>query len=280
MASWGETHMERETQVGGGKPSAAASARPEPPYELERGASEFDLAMFDAVESTEIQGLLKRCMDGTEPLPRPLGPSEPRKLSALAINIVLMKVAGYKGPEIAEVLGVHRHYVTAVTRHPYGQKIITALLPRAVAASLDVRSRLKNMAVALAERTYEVGMTTEDENVLTRITFGMMDRAGYATQQELRVKHSAPGLAGGARALDRLASAIEASARVDQIVTADYKIIESEVSAPLSLPAGGAVSGAAQESGPESRLSGAREGLSVPHDGSSAVESPLEVRHA
>jgi hypothetical protein len=276
MGRWDDENLERETRVGGQVTSARASGRPSGPPSApqvapkpveEHPLTAFDASMLEATDSEEIKGLITRCMDGTEPLPRPLHPFEMRKFSPQAVNVVLMKVAGFKTGEIVEMTELHPVSIRSYVKHPYGQKILQALLPKAVVAALDMRTRFKGWAANLAERIYSVGMTTEDENVAARITFGMMDRAGWGPSQEIKHRHGASAsLVSSAKSIDRLTAALDASRRVDEIVSVDYKIIEGP-SAGL-LASGSAGSGTSGES--------RGEGVSVTQADSQAGQ-PLRV---
>lgn len=259
--------LDRETQIAALNRAVAPASAASGDEPFDRGAAlapvdQIDQAMLDALANPELKGLLSRLMDGTEPYDRPLHPWEPRRFSVVNINTILMLAAGWRGTEVARSLGLERGRVSTIKNHPYGRKLLRALLPESVKSTLDVRARIKGYASDLLERLYEYGMSTEDPNVVARIGFGMMDRAGYSPVQKVDQRHRHE-LVLSEKVADRLATAMEHSQRAREIQTVDCEV----------LPAGSGVVGAPAL--PDGR---AAEVLSRPSSGSQSVELPAARR--
>lgn len=117
--------------------------------------------------------------------------------------------------------------VSVILKHPYGRQLMAALLPYTAVQALNMKTKIQGYAAQLVDRLYEVGMDSEDEQVVARIGFGMMDRAGFSAPREAKISHT-HSMAAPAASINRLSQALEESMQVSQIpVEADYEIIES-----------------------------------------------------
>lgn len=216
-----EEGLEKEAQIvqeSGAKTLAAGE-----PRSLAEEVDTLSMVLGESKHSIYIRGLIDRLMSGTEQLERPLKPWEPEKLNAAHINMVMLKAAGFKNVEIAEILGFGRDQgrISVIICHPGSQKLLRALIPLTVGRAIDVKTRMTSYASQMLERLYDIGMASSDEKVVTRIGFGLLDRAGFGAVKEVKNTHEYKGPASQIKAL---AKALSDSKRVDEVVDANYSI--------------------------------------------------------
>jgi len=179
-------------------------------------------AMVDGSRLTpEVQGLIQRCLEGTEPAE--LRGWEQARFTPGHINIVLMKVAGFKNREIAQALKLTATNVAIVVNHPYGRKIMAALVPESVPRVLDIRTRMEAYASEILDHVVDLALATDDVDKARQVGFGLLDRIGHGPIQKginAQVPPSALGFDGKSEGnphlLGRLASALEESNRLDK----------------------------------------------------------------
>lgn len=174
----------------------------------------------------EVQALISRCMEGTEPLSRELKHNEARKLSAQHIVWIGLRAAGWRVREIARVTGFDTYTIHLLLRHPYARKLLDALVHRNTVRVLDIRTRLEEYTAELVDHVFGLAMAEEDTETVAKVTFGFLDRAGFGPTSKtvseetknvnLRATASASGLA-------RLASALEGSQVVSREVMASWR---------------------------------------------------------
>lgn len=237
--------------------SAEESLRPEVHLANEPGISSVEVALAEldaagegAGLSPELQGLIDRMLDGVEPLERPLKTWEPVKFSPVHINICTLRAAGFKGVEIARIMDIDPQRVSITLRHPWGQKLIRALVPKNVVRVIDIRTRLDEYASDLLDHSFGLALKSEDPEVVSKITFGILDRAGYAPKPSGSGdtgNHVAPPSAREST-MQRLASAMEDSNAINREIMPSWtpRRPPEETS---GLPVGGAV-GSSQEIAP------------------------------
>lgn len=193
--------------------------------ELSRG----DAALQELDEQVEasrltpvVQDLIQRMMDGSEPYGRDLKPYEPMKFTPIHINICTLKAAGFRGNEIAQMVGLEAARVSIIIRHPYGVKLVSAIVPRNSARVLDIRTKMVEYADDLLDETFKLAMEEKDLDKMSKVTFGLLDRAGYAP----KATHSDEKTRGtgleNAHLLSRIATAITESDQVTKQIMPGY----------------------------------------------------------
>jgi hypothetical protein len=205
--------------------------------------------------SPEVLAMMDRMMDGVEPVDRPLKTWEQVKFSPMHINICTLRAAGFKGSEISRIMGADQARISVTINHPYGRKLIKALVPQNAVRVIDIRTRLDEYASDLLDATFGLAMRSEDPEVVSKITFGILDRAGYAPKPP---EHSGQVANQHGTASDtvmqRLAVAMEGSNAVNREVMPSWTPREPP-EGPSGLSVGEAV-GSSQESAPPGRVSG------------------------
>lgn len=187
---------------------------------------EFDRDVFDeAVEASrltpEIQELIQRMMEGTEPYGRDLKHWEVVKFAPWHVNICTLRAAGFKVVEVAQIVGSAPANVSVVLRHPYGVKLVQALVPRGTIKVFDIKTRLEDYASDLLDKTHKLAMESQDVGEVSKVTFGLLDRAGYQPKPPEGAK--APGSLLGDSTLRRLTAALGESSQVDSEVMPGWR---------------------------------------------------------
>ena len=178
--------------------------------------SAFTDEIRESARSEGFKALIGRLMDGSEPLSRPLTNHEPKKFNPAHVQIVMLRVAGWRPHEIADLTGYDRFYVCVVLRHPYAKRLIQELLPSSVTAALDMQETLESYSKSIVHRLGNIALTTQDEQVAARVGFGILDRAGYTPVRQVVAQHE-HRLRGGHEELGRIATALEKSQRVREL---------------------------------------------------------------
>ena len=175
--------------------------------------------------SAETKLLISRCMDGSEPLDRPLKDYEPTKLSNVAVNAVMLKAAGFRGADIERLIGMQQATVSIICNHPYGKKILHSLLHEQGSRVLDIKTRLAEGASRLMNHALNLALMEADTETVAKVTFGFLDRAGFGPTQ--KHEHSSESKAGALSQqspyLSRIATALEQSDRINTQVMPTYK---------------------------------------------------------
>lgn len=172
--------------------------------------------------SPQVQEMIQKMLEGKEAYGRDLKPYEPLKFTPTHINICTLKAAGFKGREIAEMVGLDQARVSIILRHPYGAKLIGAIVPRNSARVLDIRTKMVEYADELLDLTCGLALKEQDLDKVSRVTFGLLDRTGYGPKAPV-----ADGKAGGqglenAHLLGRIAGALLESRQVNQDIMPGY----------------------------------------------------------
>lgn len=182
---------------------------------------QLDAATEESI-SPEVRDLISRCMDGTEPHSREFKPYEPLKFNTQHITMALMRAGGFRVGEIAQVLGTVPSRVSQILWHPYSIQIIRAMMHHQGARVIDIRTRLEEHASEILERMVELTLKEEDLDKVSKVGFGLLDRAGYGTQQKQASPSSAAPSATDST-LARLASALDESKQVDEVIMPTFK---------------------------------------------------------
>lgn len=166
----------------------------------------------------ETQALVQRCMDGTEPYGRELKYWEPKAFNPINIMTVMLASAGFKAVQIEEIQGIDKARISVILRHPYGRKILYAMMNRQGSRVLDIKTRLEEYASDLIDKVYIEAMAEKDLKISSAITFGLLDRAGYGVTTKVETKSTAVAVSASEHTMQRLASAMEGSNIVDSLV--------------------------------------------------------------
>lgn len=213
---------------------------PGPPSPVEVSSTMVDDIAAEQQLDPEIRDLVARCMSGVEDYGRELKPYEPQRFSPTNITTIFMLAAGFRGSEISRILGVTNMNVSLIKNHPYGQKLLHAMMHRQSARVLDIKTRLDSYAADMLDRLYQGAVHTEDLKLKTQITFGMLDRAGWGPTQKVESRSEIKETTVSDATIDRLSSALEESSRVNSAIMPHIK--------PSVPPAvGGEVIGASQQ---------------------------------
>jgi len=174
------------------------------------------LEMIEVNADTKM--LISRCLDGTEPYGRPLKDWETDKLSPKAIQAVLMRASGFKANEVARLLDTDDSWVSTICNHPYGKKIIHAMLHTQGSRVLDIKTRLEQHASDIMDRMVQLAKMEVDLNAVSKVGFGLLDRAGYGPKQTIEHESkSGKSLGTDMPTLSRLTAALEESQTVNRV---------------------------------------------------------------
>lgn len=254
-----EDRLESEQRVGGTSQEVEQPSGQAPDVQGE----EFDNITKEV--SPEVKLLISRCLDGSEPLDRPLKEWEPDKLSTRALQAVLLRAGGFKNKDVARLMDLDPATVSVFVGHPYGKKIIAAMMVHQSVKVLDIKSKLEFYAHEMLDHTFGLAMQDQDLNNVQKVTFSLLDRAGYGPKStiEHETKESA-SLANNSHLLSRIGDALSESKAVER-VSRGFK----QQAPPSDVPTGTA------SRDPDARTSGAEEhrsssppaGLQIPRDG-------------
>lgn len=162
-----EERLEVEVQIGSTPAAVPATG------------DDFDLATEASRISPEVQDLIQRLLDGSEPLGRDLKQWEVLKFNPIHVNVCVLRAAGFRGVEISKILGMEQSTISVILNHPYGVKLVGALVPRGAVKVFDIKTRLEENASELLSHMYSLAMDSEDVEDVAKVTFGILDRAGY-----------------------------------------------------------------------------------------------------
>lgn len=168
--------------------------------------------------SPETKLLISRCIEGTEPFDRELQSWEPDKLSPKAAQAVIMRASGFKQVEIAKLLDMKQQTISVLCNHPYGRKIISAMLHEQGSRVLDIKAKLEQHANDMLDRMTSLALMENDLNLVQKVAFGLLDRSGHGPQQRIEVDSKASKtLSQDVGTLKRLTSALEQSQSANRV---------------------------------------------------------------
>lgn len=168
-----------------------------------------------------VSALIKRCLDRTEPIDG-LKSNDRVEFTPRHVNMVMLRAAGFKANEIGQALGITTSTVCRFMRHPYAQKILHALISARGARVLDIRSKLDNYADEVLDRMFDLAQKSDDLDAVSKVGFGLLDRAGYGPQSKVTHDVKTSPVATEST-LSRLAHAMEQSLSVDRSIMPTYK---------------------------------------------------------
>ena len=166
----------------------------------------------------EVQALVQRCMEGTEPYDRELKYWEPKAFSPINVMSVMLAAAGFRAVQIAQIQGIEQQRISVILRHPYGRKILHAMMNRQGSRVLDIKTRLEEYASDLLDKVAGLALHAEQQDLelVSKVTFGLLDRAGYGTTQKIESKSTSVSVAATEHTLQRFTQAMEESQSIDR----------------------------------------------------------------
>lgn len=189
------------------------------PAKLAAASSEMLDSIGTSAIPDHVKALIGRMMDGTEPPGVPLAIHQVNKFGPQHINVAVLRAAGFKGSEIAQITGYNQQLVYNVMSHPYGKRLVKELQMCNGTRVLDIKTRIEDYAGELLDKAFGLAMLEQDLDKVTKVTFGLLDRAGHipkdsakeapATGQEIKATDST---------MQRLARAMEGSRMVNEQV--------------------------------------------------------------
>ena len=231
--------------------------------------------VFAVARRPQVAALIERILKGEEPWkPRtdlPPNSYQIQRYTSQHVHMVLLRVAGFRKEEIAEMCRVSRAVVRYTLEHPLSQKLMATMFPQVVDQTLDMRNKLARLSDAMVGRLATIALSTPDEALATKITFGLLDRTGFGPAQKITASVEDKRLSAPAAAVSRLSAALEGSKRVDSILDANYRFKPAVQGSEAVPPHGSSVPG---QSGP------AGGGVGSPHDDSSDLDQPEAPRRA
>lgn len=169
-----------------------------------------------------VKDLLGRCMDGTEPTGRELKHNEVKKFAPQHINIIMLRAAGFRSGEIARWLELDPVYVSVVLNHPYGKKLISALVQHTAAGVTDIKTRLSIYASDMLDKIYGLALQESDLEKVSKVGFALLDRAGHGPTQKIQAETKRGMDTATEATLGRLSAALEESNAVDRVIMPGY----------------------------------------------------------
>jgi hypothetical protein len=204
-----EDRLESETRLGEAGASAVGGLSGLPQASV---ASELEDIGREIDVDTKL--LISRCLDGSEPYGCELRPWEQQKFNPRNIQTVLLKAAGFKHHEIASILEINKHTVDITCTHPYGRKIISAMLRQQGGRVIDIKTRLEIHAGNMLEKMMEIAEAETDLKTVAAVTFGLLDRSGHGPQQKIEASNAKRPAITDQSTISRLANALDESQRV------------------------------------------------------------------
>lgn len=196
----------------------------------------------DSRLSPEIQSLIERCMSGDEPLGRSLKAWEVLKFNPNHVNMCVLRASGFRNQEISQILNESPAHISQILCHPYGLKLVRALSIRSSVKVFDIRTKLEDYASDLLDQTFAQALLSEDLDTVSKVTFSMLDRAGYSPAQGAGDPKTGAGFSASESTMKRLARAMEQSQQVkSEVMPGWIPRRPPEEGALPALPAGGVV---------------------------------------
>ncbi len=190
---------------------------------VEMTSSQLDDIAAEQQLDPEIRALIARCLDGTEDYGRELKIHEPAKFSPINVATILLMSAGFRQKEASQILDINQAHVSNIANHPYGRKIMAAMMTKQTGRVLDIKTRLEEYAGELLEKIHMEAKASGDLRLTSQITFSMLDRAGFNPTQKVEATTRSTEVTVTDHALNRLSTALEESRRVDSAVMPHMK---------------------------------------------------------
>jgi predicted transcriptional regulator len=137
-----------------------------------------------------IEELFDAALAGFLPRSRDLKPWEPDKLNPRHLQVINLKAAGVSNKKIAEMLAISEPNVSVIVNHPDSQYILARIIAYAAENVVDVEARIKATAPLAHEKLVEILTTSPKQELVAKVAFGFLDRAGYGAVQKAEIKQS------------------------------------------------------------------------------------------
>jgi hypothetical protein len=183
--------------------------------------------------SNELRRLIEGAMEGTLQTDKPLVLPHTQKLNARAIQVIMLRISGYNGLEIASLTGYHPVYVRIILTHPYAKRILVVAMANGIAHSTVVTRKLQRRVPKMLKIVEQIAENKAvDPPVRLRAAFGWLDRAGVGPTEKREISQkSENSVTITHKRSNLIATAIrEARNALDEPETvkeADFSIVES-----------------------------------------------------
>lgn len=117
--------------------------------------------------------------NGFAPATSPSQPYTPDKLNARHREIIRLHCLGYKGTEIANMLGCTPQTVYNIVNSPLGLDLISQIQEARTGSVKDVHNRLQEMSPLAAEVTLDLMNDAESETVRLRAAEKVLEMTGH-----------------------------------------------------------------------------------------------------
>lgn len=198
----------------GEKPSASPVAGADP--------ADANTHFSDEARMERMQGAMLDVMNGVVARGRYLKYWENLRLKPIHMQMLLMKAAGYTNNKIAETIHYDPSRVSVVVNHPDAQYLLSHLVSYQAERLLDVNARIQAHAGEALDTALML-MRTGKEEVRERVSFKLLDRAGYGAVQKTEVSHRVEMAVAQA---DNLSAAVREAMKVEEMVEADWEVLE------------------------------------------------------
>lgn len=138
-----------------------------------------------------VADLVKAALAGELPRLRPLKPSEPDKLSATHVNIIMDRALGFKPHELADKYDMALPRISVILHHPDAEYLIAAIQGRQADALTDPIRRLQGYAHEAINTKIEILRDAKTKPELRNtVASDILDRAGYGARQKIDVEET------------------------------------------------------------------------------------------
>ena len=189
----------------------------------------------EVLRLARLEATIRGALEGTLPLGRAMKPWELQKLSPVHLQMVFDKASGMKGVEIAAKHGVDSARVYTILGHPHAEALLGELMSVQADRIADPIERMKSFSHEMINTKLELVRDPQSPRTLRNDIAGdFLDRAGYGARKKLDIaaEHS---IKIPAEAAHRLADALEASKRIEEIDYADFVVQPDSLPAPKLL---------------------------------------------
>jgi hypothetical protein len=137
-----------------------------------------------------IEELFDAALAGFLPRSRDLKAWEPDKLNPRHLQVINLKAAGVSNKKIAEMLAISEPNVSVIVNHPDSQYILARIIAYAAENVVDVEARIRATAPLAHEKLVEILTTSPKQELVAKVAFGFLDRAGYGAVQKAEIKQT------------------------------------------------------------------------------------------
>jgi DNA-binding CsgD family transcriptional regulator len=133
----------------------------------------------------DLQRTIEGAISGTLPMDRRLKSYEPAKLNPRSIQVVLLRMVGYRNRKVSELTGYSQVTVSNILKHPYSKRIMAVAFSSGVAQAASIQRRLQKRAPRMLDVVEEIALDTRVKPTpRLKAAFGWLDRAGHNPTQK------------------------------------------------------------------------------------------------